>query len=327
MPPHLEHEPQQEDHGHAGHDVRMVLHDELVAQHRRVLVALLADGHGGQGVGRRRRRLPRCQHSSSRRGQEEAEGEEAAAQPRNGSRRFASPRPGRREQPRPPPAAPLPAGGPPPHPPAGAARGSARQFKPTNGGGPAASPPPGGRPGWRCGPGPVSRAEPSRAEPPWAALAGYSLAVARSPRWAPAQLPSAEAPTEDGRGSRRGRGGGGRALGQAGPAPSRAAAGQSGLAPLRSVPAGPGQASLPPGTPRHPGAALMSFCPPPPPQVLWSPDLGRRDAGHPQDGVRKPRSLGSVQLRLRRSRKVQLALCWQQAPAIPSAYIILYSQQ
>lgn len=163
VPPHLEHEPQQEDHGHAGHDVRMVLHDELVAQHRRILVALLADGHGGQGVGRRRRRLPRCQHSSSRRGQEEAEGEEAAAQPRNGSRRFASPRPGRREQPRPPPAAPLPAGGPPPHPPAGAARGSARQFKPTNGGGPAASPPPGGRPGWRCGPGPVSRAEPSRA--------------------------------------------------------------------------------------------------------------------------------------------------------------------
>lgn len=59
MPPHLEHEPQQEDHGHAGHDVRMVLHDELVAQHRRVLVALLADRHGGQGAGRRcRRRLP-----------------------------------------------------------------------------------------------------------------------------------------------------------------------------------------------------------------------------------------------------------------------------
>lgn len=44
---HLEHEAEQEDHGHAGHDVRVVLYHKLVAQHGRVLVALLADRHGG----------------------------------------------------------------------------------------------------------------------------------------------------------------------------------------------------------------------------------------------------------------------------------------
>lgn len=103
VPPHLEHEPQQEDHGHAGHDVRMVLHDELVAQHRRVLVALLADRHGGPGAGRRRRRLPAASTAplASARKRRRGGGGRAAGEWQR--RRSASPAPLS--------AAPLPAGG------------------------------------------------------------------------------------------------------------------------------------------------------------------------------------------------------------------------
>lgn len=44
---HLKHKPQQEEHRQAGDDVRVILQHEFVAQQRRVLVALLANRHGG----------------------------------------------------------------------------------------------------------------------------------------------------------------------------------------------------------------------------------------------------------------------------------------
>lgn len=43
---HLEHEPQQEDHRHTRDDVRVILHDEFMAQDRGALGALLANRHG-----------------------------------------------------------------------------------------------------------------------------------------------------------------------------------------------------------------------------------------------------------------------------------------
>lgn len=42
---HLEHQPEQDHHSNNGNNVCMVLDDELVAQHRRVLVRLLSDAH------------------------------------------------------------------------------------------------------------------------------------------------------------------------------------------------------------------------------------------------------------------------------------------
>ena len=47
---YLKHEPQHEDHGNAGHDVRMVLDHELVAEHWRRLAGLPSLGHHGEAV-------------------------------------------------------------------------------------------------------------------------------------------------------------------------------------------------------------------------------------------------------------------------------------
>ena len=44
---HLEHEAHDEDHGHAGHDVGMVLDHELMAENGGILRAPPLDGHGG----------------------------------------------------------------------------------------------------------------------------------------------------------------------------------------------------------------------------------------------------------------------------------------
>ncbi|XP_037062382.1 uncharacterized protein LOC119088120 [Peromyscus leucopus] len=54
---HLEHEPQQEEHRQAGDDVRVILQHEFVAQQRRVLVALLANRHGGAAAWTCRERI------------------------------------------------------------------------------------------------------------------------------------------------------------------------------------------------------------------------------------------------------------------------------
>lgn len=57
---HLKHKPEEEHHSNTGHNVCMVLDDKLMAEHRRVLVALLSDRHVDSA---RPRLLPDAAHT------------------------------------------------------------------------------------------------------------------------------------------------------------------------------------------------------------------------------------------------------------------------